>query len=34
MAKITIEELFYGFRLGVLLMAESFLQPLGEEEHI
>ena len=24
----------YGFRLGVQLMAESFLQPLGEEEHI
>jgi hypothetical protein len=24
----------YGFRLGVRLMAESFLQPLGEDENL
>ena len=35
MHSITEREAFsYGFRLGVQLMAESFLQPLGEEEHI
>ena len=35
MHSVTERDAFaYGFRLGVRLMAESFLLPLGEEEHI
>ena len=35
MHSVTERDAFsYGFRLGVRLMAESFLQTLGEEEHI
>ena len=33
MHSITERDAFsYGFRLGVRLMAESFLQPIGEDE--
>ena len=35
MHSITERDAFsYGFRLGVQLMAESFLQPLGEDENL
>ena len=35
MHSITERDAFsYGFRLGVQLMAEAFLQPLGEDENL
>lgn len=35
MHSITERDAFsYGFRLGVRLMAESFLQPMGEDENL
>ena len=35
MHSITERDAFsYGFRLGVQLMSESFLQPIGEEENL
>ena len=35
MHSITERDAFsYGFRLGVQLMAESFLQPIGEDENL
>ena len=35
MHSITERDAFsYGFRLGVQLMAESFLQPMGEDENL
>ena len=35
MHSVTERDAFsYGFRLGVQLMAESFLQPIGEDENL